>query len=246
MGLTYRFRHAGCVLGLLYGCVLYGCVAALPLAAQEQQAPRDSLWKVELPQVVVTATKGAKALADVPVPTQVVTARDAAAQGAFRLSDLLAEQTGLTLVYDHGAGLQVQGFDSDYTLILIDGEPVIGRTAGTLDLERLTVADVERVEVVRGPSSSLYGSEALAGVVNIITRKPAEVFKGHAAARYQTHDTFDLTASADLRHERLGGRFLFNRYSSGGYDLDPDVVGPTLPGFTDYTSSARLTFDQSV
>ena len=69
-----------------------------PLAAQE--ARHDSLWQVDLPNVVVTATKGAKERRNVPVPTQVITRQDVAAQGARRLSDLLAEQTGLALVYE--------------------------------------------------------------------------------------------------------------------------------------------------
>ena len=188
-----------------------------PLAAQE--ARHDSLWQVDLPNVVVTATKGAKERRNVPVPTQVITCQDMAAQGARRLSDLLAEQTGLALVYDLGTGIQVQGLDAAYTLI--DGEPVIGRQGGTLDLERLTLADIERVEIVRGPSSSLYGSEALAGVIKLITRQPEMGFRAHSDIRYQTHDTVDLTASAEVKGERFGARFLVNRYSSGGYDLTP-------------------------
>ncbi len=214
-----------------------------PLAAQE--ARHDSLWQVDLPNVVVTATKGAKERHNVPVPTQVITRQDMAAQGARRLSDLLAEQTGLALVYDLGAGIQVQGLDAAYTLILIDGEPVIGRQGGTLDLERLALADIERVEIVRGPSSSLYGSEALAGVINLITRQPQTGFRAHSDIRYQTHDTVDLTASVEVKGERFGARFLVNRYSSGGYDLFPDLVGLTAPGFTDYTTTAHLTFKEN-
>jgi len=219
-------------------------VGLLPFLDVAGQAVReDSLWQVDLPDVVVTATKGPKFLRDVPVPTDVITREDIAAQGAMRVSDLLAEQTGLALVYDLGTGLQIQGMDAAYTLILIDGEPVIGRSGGTLDLDRLTVADLERVEIVRGPSSSLYGSEALAGVVNLITRKPnAGGLRGHTEVRYETHNTVDLTASGEVKGERFGARFLANRYSSGGYDLFPDLIGLTAPGFTDYTGAAHLTF----
>lgn len=225
------------VLGLI---ALVTALSHPPLFAQD--ARRDSLWQIDLPDVVVTATKGVKERRNVPIPTQVITRQDVAAQGATRLSDLLAEQTGLALVYDLGTGIQVQGLDAAYTLILIDGEPVIGRQGGTLDLERLTLADVERVEIVRGPSSSLYGSEALAGVINLITRAPESGFRGHTEVRYETHDTVDLTAAAEVKGERLGGRFLVNRYSSGGYDLFPDLVGLTAPGFTDYTTTAHVTF----
>ena len=212
------------------------------MVAQQVPTQRDSLWQIELPAVVVTATKGPRALRNVPVPTQVVTREDILAQGATRLSDLLAEQTGLALIDDLGTGIQLQGLDAAYTLILIDGEPVIGREGGTLDLERLTVADLERIEIVHGPSSSLYGSEALAGVINLITRKPDRGVRGYTEARFETHNTVDLTASAEFKRERLGARLLMNRYSSGGYDLFPELRGLTAPAFTDYSASSHLSY----
>ena len=76
--------------------------------------------------VVVTATRSEKALEDVAVPTTVVMAETMQRQGATRLGDVLATIPGLALFDDHGMGLQVQGFAPDYTLILLDGEPVMG------------------------------------------------------------------------------------------------------------------------
>ncbi len=136
------------------------------------QVVLDTSRAVPLPPVVVTATRSARPLTEVPVPTQLVPAEAIRQSGAARLSDLLAEQPGLLLFEDHGTGLMIQGFEPDYTLFLLDGEPVIGRTAGTLDLDRFSVQGLDRIEIVRGPSSSLYGSEALAGVVNLIRRRP--------------------------------------------------------------------------
>lgn len=156
----------------VFGFAIFSIVSVQGLAAQDQKDPADSLWSVELPPVVVTATRSARQLQNVPVPTTIISKEAVREQGALRLSELLAEQTGLTLIQDLGTGIQLQGLDAAYTLILIDGEPVIGREGGTLDLERLTVAGLERVEIVRGPLSSLYGSEALAGVINLITREP--------------------------------------------------------------------------
>ncbi len=66
------------------------------------------------------------------------------------------------------------GLDPEHTLILVDGRPVAGRVDGTLDVDRIPVNDVERLEIVPGPSSALYGSDALGGVVNIITRRSAD------------------------------------------------------------------------
>ena len=134
-----------------------------------------------LPAIVVTGTRSAQSIEDTPIQTQVITKREINGTGVVDLGSLLAEQTGIAVISDHGTGVQMQGFDPDYTLILVDGEPVIGRTAGTLDLDRFLVSNLEQVEIVKGSTSSLYGSEALAGVINLITRLPEKPFD-HASA----------------------------------------------------------------
>ena len=146
-------------------------MAQAPSAA-DTAAVADSLWQMEMAPVVVTATRAERQADEVSVPVSVIGQEEIEAQGDARLTDLLAAQPGLTINTDHGSGLQMRGLGPEYTLILLDGEPIIGRTAGTLDLDRLTTANVQRVEIVRGPTSSLYGSEALAGVVNLITQRP--------------------------------------------------------------------------
>lgn len=202
---------------------------------------------IETAAVVVTATRTAKALEDVSVPTTVVDVTEIRRQGAVRLGDVLETVPGLQLFDDHGGGVQVQGFASDYTLVLLDGEPVIGRTAGTLDVDRLTVAGVERVEVVEGPSSSLYGSEALAGVVNLVTALPAPGIEvGGLRLRAGSYGQTDATAEAALGRDRWGARAFVNRYGSDGYDLTPDALGPTVPAFTDWTADLRARADLGV
>lgn len=88
--------------------------------------------------------------------------------------EILIVQIGIIIVADESGfeGVQIQGISSDYILILIDGVPLMCRSAGDFDLRRLTVVNIKQIEVVKGPSSSLYGSEALRGVINIITEKP--------------------------------------------------------------------------
>ena len=112
----------------------------------------------------------------------------------------------------------------DNTLILIDGEPVVGRTTGTLDLERLAVTDVERVEVVRGPLSARYGTDALAGVVNLITERPDEPLGGQVRTRYGTHGTSDVAVHAETGGTTQASMTL-QRYASAGYDLVDDYDG---------------------
>ncbi len=194
-------------------------------------------------EVVVTATRTAKQIEDVAVPIQVVTSQEIGERGSVRLSDLLATVPGLVLADNHGGGVQVQGFSSDYTLILLDGEPLIGRTAGTLDLSRITVAGVERVEVVSGPSSSLYGSDALAGVVNLVTSAPRAGQTATMTARGGTFGTSELTTELAAGRDRWSARALVNRSASGGYDLTPDAFGPTVPSYADWTADLRTRVD---
>lgn len=189
----------------------------------------------ELEQVVITASRTRQRREDVPVPMTIVGKKEIEEMGAVRLDDVLREQTGLQVLNDHGTALQMQGMDADHILILIDGEPVVGRTAGTLDLKRLAVGNIERVEVMRGPSSALYGSDALAGVVNIITKQPDKKFDAGTTIRYRSMNTLDASANAQMKKNKTEGRVFFNRLSSSGYDMQPEAVGKTFPAFRAYT-----------
>lgn len=242
-----------------YALLLVGLVLAFPPdegARAQQQVPADTARPaapadtaaltervIPLEKVVVTATRTAQALEEVAAPTSVIPAEEIEAQGAGRLADLLADQPGLQLSYDHGTGLQVQGLSADYTKILVDGEPIIGRTSGTLELDRLAVANVKRVEVVRGPSSSLYGSEALAGVVNVITTEPRQELGAEVRTRYGTNATSDLSAQVEGGSGPVSGQLFVDRYHSAGYDLAPGTAAPTTPRFTNYTGRGRLAVD---
>ena len=185
--------------------------------------------------VVVTASRTQEALSEVSVPVLVVPKQEIQQSGNIRLSDVLSEQLGLYLVENHGTGLQMQGFDPEYTLILIDNKPVIGRTAGTLDLSRLAVGNIEQVEVVKGPSSALWGSDALAGVINIITDKGSQPFEWGLNTRYGTHNTKDISGQFNLKEGNLQARFFGNLNGSNGYDLNPETVAPTIPKYSNYT-----------
>lgn len=93
-------------------------------------------------------------------------------------------------------GVQMNGLGPDYTMILIDGQPMVGRVAGVLDLSRVSVGNIERVEIVKGPMSSMYGSEALAGVINIITKRPDDGFAGRVSSQYLYHGQSEVQAEA--------------------------------------------------
>ncbi|MCU0354223.1 MAG: TonB-dependent receptor [Cytophagales bacterium] len=201
----------------------------------------DSMRHYDLQEVVVTATRNERGLAALPMPVTVVSGKQIRQMGSLRLNEVLQEQTGLAIINDHGNGLQMQGFSPDYTLILVDGEPLIGRTAGTLELSRIAVGNIRQIEIVKGPSSSLYGSEAMGGVVNIITERP-EGTRGSLRTRYGTNRTSDLTGDVSLKRKRLGLYAFANRYRTGGYDFSPETFGQTVEPFANHTLNARATY----
>lgn len=127
---------------------------------------------LSLDQMVVTAARREQRLGDAVTTVEVVNRADLERTGAADLSAVLIEHTGIELQGGHpaGAGVMLQGIGSERVLILLDGQPLAGRLSGNFDVSRIPVAMVERVEVVKGAQSTLYGSEAMGGVVNIITR----------------------------------------------------------------------------
>ena len=212
------------------------------LVIAQQPPVSDSLKAKSLAEVVVTATRTERAMGALPLPVTVVNGKQIRQMGSLRLNDVLREQTGLAIVSDHGQGLQIQGFAPDYTLLLVDGEPLVGRTAGTLDLTRLAVGNIKQIEIVKGPSSSLYGSEALAGVVNIITESPNKP-KGSVAVRYGANQTSDVSADVAQKFGKLGIYLFGNRYQSAGYSLHPETGSQTVAPFVNHTANGRLTYE---
>jgi outer membrane receptor for ferrienterochelin and colicins len=161
-------------------------VSSIYAFSQEKNIKNDTIKMNTLQEVIITATRTERQLASLPLPVQLISKAQIKQTGALKLNDILEEQTGLIIVPDFGGvlGIQMQGLDAQYTLILIDGVPLVGRSAGTLDLSRVTVNNIKQIEIVKGASSSLYGSEALGGVINIITETPKnKKFSGELNSR---------------------------------------------------------------
>jgi outer membrane receptor for ferrienterochelin and colicins len=151
-----------------------------------------------LERVVVTAARREQQLKDVAIATDIVSREDIERTGASDLASVLIEQTGIHLQGGHpaGAGVMLQGHGSERVLVLLDGQPMVGRISGVFDVSRIPTAAVERIEVVKGPQSTLYGSEAIGGVVNIITRTPPKNLLGASA---------EITAGTQERREGTVG-----------------------------------------
>ncbi|NHE58714.1 TonB-dependent receptor [Cyclobacterium plantarum] len=194
----------------------------------------------QMGEVVVAATRTDRSVEDLPMPVTIITRKKIQETGGMRLSEILREQTGLQVVGDHGAGLQMQGLSSDYILILLDGEPLIGRTAGTFDLDRIAVSNIERIEVLRGPSSAIYGSEAMAGVINIITKKSQERIVANLESRYRSFNTLDLSGEIGMNQNDWNLYAYFNRFSTDGFDITPEVPGKTQSPYQASTAQFKI------
>ena len=153
--------------------------SAVPLAA----------WDVDT--VTVTGTGSEKRLADTPVVTEIITADEIAATGASDLKDALTAY-GVILNADesHGDQISLEGLSGGRILILVDGRRIPGRLAQNVEGDSLPLNNVDRIEIVRGPQSALYGSDAMGGVINIITKRPAGT-KFHVQADNTTLPPYD-------------------------------------------------------
>ncbi|MCA6416895.1 MAG: Plug domain-containing protein, partial [Cytophagales bacterium] len=143
--------------------MLFANTAAIISVFAQTSTPVDSLKELQLEEVVVTGTRSERTLGALPMPVTLLKADLIKSMGSVRLNDVLTEQTGIVIVPQingQGSGIQLQGLDPAYTLILVDSEPIIGRYTGTLELSRLAVGNIKQVEIIKGPSSSLYGSDA--------------------------------------------------------------------------------------
>ena len=202
----------------------------------------DSIRVVQSQQIVVTGTRSEIRLKDSPVRVEVIGKDKIAATAMSNLGDLLKEQTGLLLQGNVRSGVQMNGLSPDYTLILIDGQPVIGRVAGVLDLSRLSVGNVERIEVVKGPMSSMYGSEALAGVVNIITKRPNDGYTGSIMLQGITKGAQELRFEGAFADTTLELSAFVNAKHSPAFSIQADSSQFPYAAFSDATTQIKAQY----
>ena len=158
-------------------------------------AQAQTVWRSDsLQEVVVTGTGTQHLLKDAPVQTEVISRRQLQQYAGKSIEDIL---TGLTASLDFSESdmssrLQLNGLGNSYVLILIDGRRLHGDNGGENDLSLIDPHNIERIEIVKGASSALYGSDAIAGVINIITRK-------HTAQGLMLENTTRIGSYGDIR-----------------------------------------------
>lgn len=175
-------------------------VAALLVILSERaqaQTPQDT---VRLAPVTVTATRLPIAREATPAAITVITGAELRARGVTRLTEALRDIPGASVVQSGSFGAQtglfLRGGESDYTKVLVDGVP-LNDAGGAIDLAHLSLADVDRIEIVRGPASVLWGSDAVTGVIQIFTTRAARS-RLRMDARGGTYGTRDASADVAL------------------------------------------------
>lgn len=192
--------------------------------------------------IVVTGTLDARDRDEAPVRTQVIDRQQLEQRQARNLADAVDYTTGVRVETNcQNCGftqLRVNGLGGAYTQVLIDGLPSFSALAGVYGLEQLPTELMERVEIVKGGGSSLYGPSAVAGVVNIITRRPRESFaRAQVAYEHVGLSAPDLRLSGDAAQVSRDGRHALHLFVSArrreGLDLNDD-------GFTELTRMRQL------
>jgi outer membrane receptor for ferrienterochelin and colicins len=184
---------------------------------------------------VVSSSRLEELREDSPVKVEAVTREQIRNTGYERVSDVLAEIPGVVTRRGNtstGAGEQIHGIDSRQVLVLVDGLPLVGARgikSGVLNLNRQPVSRLERVEVVKGAASALYGSDAIGGVINLVPREPSNPFETNLNVSGGSLSALDSRADFGGQRENLTVFLDLERHQQQAYGLianNPATVGP--------------------
>lgn len=216
-------------------CLLMCICSGSFVTASAWAADEHPVYRMET--IVVTATRSEKKLKDTPIRTELVSAEELKRTNAKTLKDALQNVPGVLLREIHGKSgyeISLQGLTSDQVLVLIDGLPLAASTSSTVDLDQYLVAGVERIEVVKGATSAQYGSSAMGGVINIITKNVGEGLSVQGqvdVGSYGKQNDNGKSVSVNNHHEKViveaahgafKGRVSAEQFGSDGFAVDPE------------------------
>ena len=224
-------------------------IVTVPLYGQQKKKEKET----EIKEVVVTATRSQKKLKDVPITVQVVTAEDIKKSQSTDFKTFLENEfSGVNFTYNGGSpNINMMGFGGKYVLFLMNGERMAGETFDNIDYDRIDIDNIERIEIIKGASSSLYGSNAIGGVINIITKdskSPLDINAGYLYDSSRDHKA-NLSIGTKQKWGNLSISSFYkmrepyiitDRISTGGVYNELNVAG-----FTNYGINPKLTFNLS-
>lgn len=210
---------------------LFLAVAVLPAQTRSDTA--------RVNDIVVTATRVPVSTRTVAAATTVISGDDLRSRGITFVIDALRDVPGMTLVqggsYGAVTSMFLRGGESDYVKVLLDGVP-LNVPGGSIDLANLTTTDLDRIEVVRGPTSVLYGADAMSGVVQLFTRSGARAPRGEITARGGSFGDRDYDAHLSAGTGQLAA-------SINGASFASDGIYAFNSGYRNTVGSARITWD---
>lgn len=248
---------------MLFAFVLLLALPAIGMAEEytteeDEKKTKEEKKAVKLEDMTVTATKTEYAFGDVPGTVSVITKEEIKDANIESAADALKWVTGVRLKKGGWRGrnpnsvtVGLLGLPAEYALVLVNGQRVIGGgtdgalTPQSVDLEQFPSEIIERIEVIKGAGSSIYGSQAVTGVINIITKSPPKKPSFFASASVGTHDTGIYKAGHGLTIDKFGYYLNYTRKETDGLDsgseYDSDNVSARLS--YDFTPSLKLTIE---
>lgn len=209
-----------------------------PLQATEQLASLDTM--------VVTATRQPMRVSEVLTDVSVIERNEIEAAGHTNLEQILAAQPGIQIVANGSWGaessLLIRGTNGKHALLLVDGMRMGSATNGNVSWSRIPVAQIERIEIIRGPASAMYGSDAIGGVVQIFTRRSEETFHFSAEAGAGNYGTQNGSVSMSGKQNGWNYGATVSHESTKGFNSRPwtTTANPDKDGFHNLAASARL------
>ena len=197
-------------------------------------------------EVIVTATRISRSISDIPTRVETISGEELTEKGNMKPGDirmLLNESTGIqtqqTSATSYNSSIRIQGLDGRYTQILRDGFPLYAGFSGGLSLMQVAPLDLKQIEVIKGSSSTLYGGGAIAGLVNLVSKTPAENKELNLLANGTSAGGLDISAFYSQRFNKLGITVYGSRNTGKAYD--PADIGLTaIPEFERYTINPTL------
>lgn len=209
--------------------------------------PGAHAQETEIKDVVVTATRMEMPLSMVGSATTIITAEDIEREQAREVIDVLRKVPGLSITQTGSLGattsIFMRGMNAHHTQLLIDGVEMADPSAAqpSYDFGHLMITDIERIEIVRGPQSTLYGGDAMGGVINIITKKGKGKPRANASAEYGSFNTKNVKASLSGSQQKVNYSLSANYLNSHGYSAADERNGHTeTDGNENLTINANL------
>ena len=222
------------------------------VALLAQNGETDSLKSYELSNVVVTATRTATPVYELASSYSLIDSAQIKDSHKFNIYELLQSQPGISISQQGAPGaftqVYVRGADPSQTQVLIDGIDMnmVNDPSNTYDFADLSADNIERIEIIRGPQSTLYGSDALAGVINIITKKGTGKPKFSLSAEGGSYNTYKGTLGLSGALNKMNYSLDLSKFKTDGFSAADKMFGNTEKDGTDnYNASARIGYEIS-